>query len=706
MPTADKEFLIRVRADINQALAEMRALNKEVTQQGKGYSTTSKSAKGYGGSLTTLTTALSAYLTVATLVKGLKLADDFNSLQTRLSTATKATGDYNKVSEETYAISQRTGSALDDTVSTFQRLSIARAELGATNTEILTVTESIQQLGVLSGASAEAMKAGQLQFAQAMAAGVVRAEEMNSIIENMPAVAERIARGMNMTVGELRNAVVEGQVLSRDVFDSLLTQAPEISQAFESVPLNLERSTTKLGNSMGRFLSQLDQSISATSTLIGLIDKVSQSLDNWSAYYDENGPARFNLLVEKRLELEERIAAISDTSNNRTRRNLVRLKQQLAEVIAEIERIQNVQISDAKSKTNEVENPPAKPPQPIDDKEFKARRKLIDQIETQVKSLETEAATYGMTRQEVALYRLELEGATQAQLSRAEASLASIAADEDFESAVRASEQAVKDENAAYQEWMKGQQQYLESVIRSVDPTYELTHELERLATLMETFPANADTIAEAMLNVHDAMDQAKNKAEEAADGMSLSAEEAAKRIQGALGDELYNLMQGNFDSIGDAFASMLQRMAAELAAAQIMKMLADLGESISSSGGGSSSNIWADLFAAFASTQNHSGGLAGQGATRMVSPLAFVSAPRFHSGGLPGIAANEVPVILEKGEEVLTRDDPRHVMNGGGGSVKVTNNFNLSGQVDKRTMDQIAATVGRTTARAMRRNT
>lgn len=67
-----------------------------------------------------------------------------------------------------------------------------------------------------------------------------------------------------------------------------------------------------------------------------------------------------------------------------------------------------------------------------------------------------------------------------------------------------------------------------------------------------------------------------------------------------------------------------------------------------------------------------HVGGVVGgggSGMSRTVSPGIFSSAQRFHSGGIPGLSRNEVPAVLMKGEEVLTRNDPRHVLNGGGGA-------------------------------------
>lgn len=255
----DLKLLIRIRADIQQALGEMKKMTGELDKQGSRSRVAARQSGKLAGSYQTLAAAAATYASVATLIKGIRLADEFATLQQRIKTATKETGDYNAVSRETFEISQRNGAALLDTVSTFQRLSIARAELGATNSELLQVTEAVQQLGIQSGATATAMQAGQLQFAQAMSAGVVRAEELNSIIENMPAVAERIARGMDKTVGGLRKAVLEGSVLSRDVFNSLLRQAPEIAREMEDIPLSLSRASVKLENSMGNFLSKLDQ---------------------------------------------------------------------------------------------------------------------------------------------------------------------------------------------------------------------------------------------------------------------------------------------------------------------------------------------------------------------------------------------------------------------------------------------------------------
>lgn len=86
------------------------------------------------------------------------------------------------------------------------------------------------------------------------------------------------------------------------------------------------------------------------------------------------------------------------------------------------------------------------------------------------------------------------------------------------------------------------------------------------------------------------------------------------------------------------------------------------------------------------AATQ-HTGGIAGiDGGRRMVPAMAFAGAPRFHGGGIPGVKSDEVPTLLQKDEEVLTTDDPRHRYNGGGNEapINIVNSFDTESVVSQ----------------------
>lgn len=662
--TSDKEFLIRVKADITKAVADMRQLTGEVAKEGREAKKAAAGNTAMARGMDQLAAAAAAYLTIGSAIKALRMADEWNQQQQRIKTATQATGDFTAVSRELYEITQRNGVAMADTVATFQRLSIARNELQATNSELLRVTESVQQLGIMSGASNTAMQAGLLQFGQAMSAGVVRAEELNSIIENIPAVAERIARGMNMTVGELRAAVLAGDVLSRDVFDSLLQQTDEINSEFVAIPDNLTRATNRLTTSFSRFLGQLDEATQSTTIIASIMGKITESLDNWSDTINPEGQVKFNQLMKERLRLTRWIARIekemADGTGNPSARNdllLPKLRAQLEKINDEIRAMQDARVAAIKAGANQEDDGetggnPTEPPPPRDP----GRDRELALIEQSVRALELEAETYGMTREEMALYRLELSGATQAQLDRARSALEAVRSEEEFAAAVKASEEAVKAEHAAQQEWLEGQQRYLETVIASVDPTYQLTQELDRLARLMDTFPDHADIIQEAMLRVHEQMDGIGEQTQETVIEMDQFAIQAARNIQSAFADFLFDPFNQGLDGMLSGFIQTIHRMVSELLAQQLLTSF------FTGMAGGDSGSIWATLAAGV----KHTGGLVGSGPTRQVSPLLFANAPRYHSGGIAGIKPNEVPTILEKGEGVFTKEQMAAM---GGGS-------------------------------------
>lgn len=144
-----------------------------------------------------------------------------------------------------------------------------------------------------------------------------------------------------------------------------------------------------------------------------------------------------------------------------------------------------------------------------------------------------------------------------------------------------------------------------------------------------------------------------------------------------AMGDAAYDWVTGvksgkeAIDSIGDAFLKFASDFLRQIAQMILQQALFNAVSSMFGSkagGGGGLGSLISGLF-------SHSGGVVGAGGERgSFSPSVFANAVRYHTGGVVGLAPNEVPTILEKNEEVLTANDPRHVMNGGGQSRQPTN--------------------------------
>ncbi|MEW8193605.1 MAG: tape measure protein [Candidatus Thiodiazotropha sp.] len=319
--------------DMDRASNSSKKLDRSLDENAKSVDKTGKAiekAKKY----------LLGYISVQAAWRGLRAADDWLVLQQRIETATKTTGDYVLVTSELYRITRDNGAAMQGSVSLFQAISRARNELGATNKDVLTLTDTIQKLGVIGGSSTDAMKFGIQQFSQMMAGGVARAEELNSLFENLPEVAARIAHGMEMTQGELRNAVLAGDVLSKDVFDALLKQSDEISAEFQGIPLSMDRGLQSLSTSFQHFLGQLNEATSLTENIAWLMDRAASNLDMYSEFINPTGVNRAEYLNDRSRELESEISFLEGSHFKVNTKRLESLKQELREVNEELEKIE------------------------------------------------------------------------------------------------------------------------------------------------------------------------------------------------------------------------------------------------------------------------------------------------------------------------------------------------------------------------------
>ncbi|MBQ4756048.1 tape measure protein, partial [Escherichia coli] len=104
---------------------------------------------------------------------------------------------------------------LQETQKLWEKLTSSLQSSGVTNNQILFLTDTLQKIGRVGGSSAEEMANALRQFGQSIDGGTVRAEEFNSVVENMPELARQMAAGMGLSVGQLRQTVLEGKVAAQ-----------------------------------------------------------------------------------------------------------------------------------------------------------------------------------------------------------------------------------------------------------------------------------------------------------------------------------------------------------------------------------------------------------------------------------------------------------------------------------------------------------
>ena len=277
---ADGSDIIKTVNQINQSLKSMsNAAQQQASLTNKALKRIGDAAKYASAGLKTLGAGLLITATGGGLQSITRTADAFKQLTARVTLASEGLGDASKNYAELSKQAQASGTYLETTVSVFQRMAMVAPSLGATNDEILRVTDTVQKLSVITGAGSEQMKYGLTQLGQAFGQTYIMAEEFNSLNENIPGVLKAVADQMGMTTAELRNMQREGKLASKDFFEALLASAAKADEAFTKMPVTIERATNSIRISFSNLVGKLDEASNATGFMADSFMFLSKAMD-------------------------------------------------------------------------------------------------------------------------------------------------------------------------------------------------------------------------------------------------------------------------------------------------------------------------------------------------------------------------------------------------------------------------------------------
>lgn len=263
------DFLIRVVVDPKDAQKGTRVVRTELQE--------AETAAGkLGRTLRNVFTV--AAITLAARELG-QLADAYTNIQNRLRTVTDSNDELATATDRLFEISNRTRSSYEATAEVYARTALAARDLGRSQDELLAFTESLNKAVILSGASAQEAQAGLIQLSQGLASGALRGEELRSVLEQIPVVADVIAESLGVTRGELRKLGEDGKLSAQIILDAFRDAREELDERFaESVP-TLGQAFTVLRNEVIRFVGDTDKATGASATLAGGILTLAENLD-------------------------------------------------------------------------------------------------------------------------------------------------------------------------------------------------------------------------------------------------------------------------------------------------------------------------------------------------------------------------------------------------------------------------------------------
>lgn len=276
-------------AGSRKAADVLDAMGKNARNASSGIDKLDSSGRKASGTMDVLKSSLSGVasaISVALIIDYgkafLTVADNVTQLQARISRLSADTAEAKATFSALAMIASNTGASLQDTQNLWEKLTSSLKATGATNSQILFLTDTLQKIGRVGGSSAEEMAGALRQFGQSIDGGIVRAEEFNSIVESMPELARQIAAGMGVSMGQLRQEMLAGKVTSEAALNAIAKQSGVVNQEFNKLPRTLEQANNSLTVSLSLLVDKMNEATGASKTMVGIIDSVSAAIDRLS----------------------------------------------------------------------------------------------------------------------------------------------------------------------------------------------------------------------------------------------------------------------------------------------------------------------------------------------------------------------------------------------------------------------------------------
>lgn len=272
----DTARLLQGRRDVDAALnglsSSMGRLETSVTR-------TERSISSMQGAMSRLSGVAGAVMAALSVRQVAEYADAWVTLNNKLANALRPNEQLAEVTERVFDISQKTMSSLDATATLYARLERATRTAGTSTADLIKLTETINKGLIVSGATTQEASSTMIQLSQALASGVLRGEEFNSISENGSRLAVALAQSLGVTMGQLRAMAAQGKLTTDVVVKGLLSQGDQIAKEFSNTAMTLGQAFNIATNNVTKFVGESTTIKSVYAASGNAIVSLSQNID-------------------------------------------------------------------------------------------------------------------------------------------------------------------------------------------------------------------------------------------------------------------------------------------------------------------------------------------------------------------------------------------------------------------------------------------
>ena len=277
--TTANKTLDDLESSLNKTTGELNKLDKGARNAGSGMKNAGGAASGLKTSMSMLAGAISVSLIIEWGKRFLEVADNMTQLQARIARLSTDAKTANETFSSLANIASTTGASLSDTTKLWETLTSSLKEAGATNAQVLNLTDTLQKIGRIGGSSTEEMANALRQFGQSIASGTIRAEEFNSILEQMPELARQIAAGLGISMGELRARMLDGKLTAEDALNAIQDRTSVVNAEFEKLPRTMDQAVGSLEVSFSKLVVAVNDATGASKTAVEIIDQLAKYID-------------------------------------------------------------------------------------------------------------------------------------------------------------------------------------------------------------------------------------------------------------------------------------------------------------------------------------------------------------------------------------------------------------------------------------------
>lgn len=278
------KLIVQLSADIKGYEREMRkavgVTNKQARAVEQRYSKMNKNLDRIGRSSARALIAPLAGVGAALATREvMAYADAWTVAQNKLNAASQISGKQARSLENLNDIANDTRSGISETVDLYAKLLRSTKDVAESEEDVARATEIVNKAFKAGGAAASEQAAGILQLSQGLGSGILQGDELRSVRENAPLLAQAIADYYKVSIAGLKELGSQGEITSEGVFKAILSSSEDINKAFSTTSSTIEEGVTKVRNAFTQYIGQTDDGLDATSRLVAGLNAMADNMD-------------------------------------------------------------------------------------------------------------------------------------------------------------------------------------------------------------------------------------------------------------------------------------------------------------------------------------------------------------------------------------------------------------------------------------------